>query len=128
MNEVLEKILGVKIEYYVGVNLMKINMDSTNEDYYASLNQLQLDPRIVKLNNLKIEKKGMKVDFEAPIVCDIENIQPSVSMMKGIKFEGKDKNAFIAKIEETARNFGPEWEESVRKRKEEILKRADAKL
>jgi len=36
---------------------------------------------------------------------------------------GEDKDAFIEKIEETAKNFGPEWEEAVRRRKEEILKR-----
>ena len=68
----------------------------------------------------EIKKNGLKMEFKAPIICKTRNIEHSSSMMIGVKFEGKDKEAFIEKIEETARNFGPEWERSVHKRKEEI--------
>jgi len=44
-------------------------------------------------------------------------------MMVGVKFEGIDKDAFVQKIEETSRSFGPEWEDAVTRRKEAIQKR-----
>ena len=75
------------------------------------------------LHNLEIKKNGVKMDFKAPIICNIDNADLSRLMRAGVKFEGEDKDAFIEKIEETAKNFGPEWEEAVRRRKEEILKR-----
>ena len=66
------------------------------------------------------------MDFEAPLICNKDNINISKSIMIGVKLEGKDKNIFNEKVEEIAKNFGPDWEEAVRKRKESILER-DAK-
>ena len=123
MGDILQEKLGVKIEYIVGQNEMKINMEGTESNYYAKLDEILINPRIVNVHNLEIKKNSVKMDFKAPIMCNPENFDLSKSMMAGVKFEGEDKDAFIEKIEETARNFSPEWEEAVRKRKEEILRR-----
>ena len=123
MNGILQEKIGVKVEYYTGQNEMKIDMDEIEETFYANLDRIVINPKIVNLGNLEIKKNGVKMDFKAPIIYNPENFDSSRSLMAGVKFEGKDKFAFIDKIEETARKFSPEWEEAVLKRKEEIQKR-----
>ena len=44
-------------------------------------------------------------------------------MLVGVDFNGVDKDVFISKIEETARSFGPEWENAVLRRKQLIEQR-----
>jgi len=124
MNGILQEKIGVKVEYYTGQNEMKIDMDEIEETFYANLDRIVINPKIVNLGNLEIKKNGVKMDFKAPIIYNPENFDSSRSLMAGVKFEGKDKFAFIDKIEETARKFSPEWEEAVLKRKEEIQKRS----
>jgi hypothetical protein len=123
MGDILQQKLGVKIEYIIGQNEMKIGMEGADSNYYARLDEILLNPKIVNLYNLEIKKSSVKMDFKAPIICNIDNIDMSKSMMAGVKFEGEDKEAFIQKVEETARNFGPEWEEAVLRRKDEIKRR-----
>jgi len=123
MRDILQHKLGVKIEYIVNQSEMKIDMEGTDGNYYARLDEIIINPKIVDLYNLDIRKNGVKIDFKAPIICNIDTADLSRSMMAGVKFEGEDKDAFIKKIEETARSFGPEWEKAVLKRKEEIQKR-----
>jgi hypothetical protein len=124
MNGILQEKIGVKVEYYTGQNEMKIDMDNIEGSFYANLDKIQINPKIVNLGNLEIKKTGIKMDFKAPVICNPENFDSSKSLMAGVKFEGKDKFAFIDKIEETAKKFSPEWEEAVLKRKEEIQKRS----
>jgi len=124
MNEILQEKVGVKVEYYTGQNEIKIDIDKLEESFYANLDKVEINPKIINLDNLEIKKNSVKIDFKAPIICSSENFDSSKSLMAGIKFEGKDKIAFMDKIEETARRFSPEWEEAVIKRKEEIKKRS----
>jgi len=123
MRDILQHKLGVKIEYIVNQSEMKIDMEGSDGNYYARLDEIIINPKIVDLYNLDIRKNGVKMDFTAPIICNIDTTDLSRSMMAGVKFEGEDKDAFIKKIEETAISFGPEWEEAVLRRKEEIQKR-----
>jgi len=123
MRDVLQQKLGVKIEYVVGQNEMRIDMEGADGNFFARLDEIKLNPKIVDLYNLEIKNNGVKMDFKAPIICKLDNVDFSKSMMAGVKFEGEDKAALIEKIEDVAKSFGPEWESAVRKRKEEIRKR-----
>jgi hypothetical protein len=102
---------------------MRIDMEGADSNFFARLDEIKLNPKIVDLYTLEIKNNGVKMDFKAPIICNLDNVDLSKSMMAGVKFEGEDKGAFIEKIEDVAKNFGPEWESAVRKRKEEIRKR-----
>jgi len=123
MRDILQQKLGVKIEYVVGQNEMRIDMEGADGNFFARLDEIKLNPKIVDLYNLEIKNNGVKMDFKAPIICKLDNVDFSKSMMAGVKFEGEDKAALIEKIEDVAKSFGPEWESAVRKRKEEIRKR-----
>ena len=120
MAEILQQKLGVKIEFILGHNELRIDMEGSDGNFYAQLDEIRLNPKIVNLQNLEIKKNGVKMNFNAPVICNINNIDETKSMMAGVKFEGLDKDAFIKKIEETARNFGPQWEAAVLRRTDEI--------
>jgi hypothetical protein len=123
MRDILQQKLGVKIEYVVGQNEMRIDMEGAEGNFFARLDEIKLNPKIVDLYNLEIKNNGVKMDFKAPIICKLDNVDFSRSMMAGVKFEGQDKNLLIERIEDVAKSFGPEWETAVQKRKEEIQKR-----
>jgi len=120
LEEILQKKLEVKIDLVAGHDEIKIDMDGSENSFYARLDEIQLNPKIVDLHNIEIKKNGVKMDFKAPVICNFNNVDLSKSMMVGVKFEGIDKDAFVKKIEETARSFGPEWESAVTRRKEAI--------
>jgi len=120
LEDILQKKLEVKIDLVAGLDEIKIDMDGSENSFYARLDEIQLNPKIVNLHNIEIKKNSVKMDFKAPIICNFNNVDPSKSMMVGVKFKGIDKDAFVQKIEETARSFGPEWEDAVTRRKEAI--------
>jgi len=127
LEDILQKKLGVKIDLVSGHDEIKIDMEGSENNFYARLDEIQLNPKIVNLYNIEIKKNGVKMDFNAPIICNFNNVDPSKSMMVGVKFEGADRDAFVQKIEETARSFGPEWESAVTRRKEVIQRRNQVK-
>jgi len=127
LEDILQKKLGVKIDLVSGHDEIKIDMEGSENNFYARLDEIQLNPKIVNLYNIEIKKNGVKMDFNAPIICNFNNVDLSKSMMVGVKFEGADRDAFVQKIEETARSFGPEWESAVTRRKEVIQRRNQVK-
>lgn len=124
MDDILQRKLGVKIEYNLGEDEVIVDMEGAENKVYTKLDEIVINPKIVDLHNLDIRKTGVKMDFKAPVICDTSNLNLLSSMMVGVKFEGEDKNKFIDFIEERARSFGPEWDDAVRRRREEILARS----
>jgi len=120
LEDILQKKLGVKIDLVAELDEIKIDMEGSENSFYARLDEIQLNPKIVNLYNIEIKKNSVKMDFKAPIICNFNNVDPSKSMMVGVKFKGIDKDVFVQKIEETARSFGPEWEDAVTRREEAI--------
>ncbi len=123
MADVLNKKLRVKIEYSKNSREMKINMEGAEGDYFANLDEVSINPKVVDVNNFEIRKSGVKMDVDAPVICDPDNEDSIESFLVGIKFEGKDKEKVVQHVEERVKSFGPEWEEAVRKRRERIKKR-----
>lgn len=113
----------MKIEYDVDEGKMKINFEGRDGNYYAKLDKIDINPGIVDLHNFEVKKNNIKMDFNAPVVCNTENIDVTSSLLLGVKFEGKDKDKFTEEIEKTARSFGPEWEAAVKRRKKIIKER-----
>jgi hypothetical protein len=123
MNNILKEMLGIKIEINSSNEDMKIDVGETNGSLYANLENISINPKIVHFNNIQLKRTGLKLDFNAPIICNLGQEDITESMMLGVKFEGKDKDLFSKEIEEKIRNFGPEWENAVKRRREEILSR-----
>lgn len=124
-NDVLHQKMRVQIEYNLSSNQMKIRMEGSEEDYYANLEKVSINPKVVDVNNFEVKRNGVSMDFNAPLICDAEKEDVSDSLLVGVKFEGKDKGKVGEEVEKRAKNFGPEWEKAVKKRRERIRKRQE---
>lgn len=123
MGDVLNQKIRVKIEYSRNSKEMKINMEGDATDHFANLDEVSINPKVVDVNNFEIRKTGVKMDVNAPVICDPDNDDSLESFLVGIKFEGKDREKIAKQVEERVKSFGPEWEKAVKKRKERIKKR-----
>jgi len=123
MGDTLEQKLGIKIQFNIRDDTIKIKMDGDNDSHVAKLDVITVDLKTIDLDTLEISKDSFKMDFKAPIICDKNRVNSSKSIIVGFNFEGQDRDKILGIIEEIARNFGPEWEDAVQKRKEEIKKR-----
>ena len=123
MGDVLNKKMKVRIEYNKNSQKMKINMEGSEGDYYANLDEVSINPKVVDVNNFEIRKNGVKMDVDAPVICDPDNEDSFEPLLVGIKFEGKDKEKVVEHIEERVKSFGPEWEEAVEKREKRLKDR-----
>jgi hypothetical protein len=102
---------------------MRINMEDTNDDYYSNVDELQINPEIVDLNTLELEKNAVTMLFSKPINCNVKTGRYFSSMICGSKFEGKERNLYVEKLEDLASRLDLLVDESVQKKKEMIQSR-----
>jgi len=120
MGDILQYRRVVGLEYSLGKGEMKINMEGTNDDYYSNVDEVQINPDVVDLNNFGLDKNEVTMRFSKPIICNINSGKYSSSMMCGARFEGKERGLLVEKLEDLASKFGFLMDESVQKKKEEI--------
>jgi hypothetical protein len=113
----------VQMKYGGDLSSIKLEMEGTDNIYLSQFDEILLNPMIVDIRDLEIKKEGITLDFTAPIIFDENDKNLSGSLMKGIDVKGLDREKFHKKIEQLARSLGDNWERSVQKRKEKILKR-----
>ena len=89
MGDILQYRRVVGLEYSLGKGEMKINMEGTNDDYYSNVDEVQINPEVVDLNNLGLDKNAVTMRFSKPIICNISSGKYYSSMMCGAKFERK---------------------------------------
>ena len=123
MTETIQYRQVVKLEYTLGQGEMKINMEDTDDNYYSKLDKVEINPKVVNLKHLELNKNGVKMQFTAPVLCNVNSGEHYSSMMIGVKFEGEDEDLLVERIDGLARKFGPLWEKSVKKIKDEIQSR-----
>jgi len=123
MSDFLQKKVGIRLDYDANQRKSRINMEGRDDNIYANLDFISINPKVVNMHNLEIKKNNVKLDMTTPIIYNERSVSSSSSMLGGIKFEGEDKSSFINIVEETARSFGPEWEKAVDKRRKDIIKR-----
>ena len=118
MGDILQYRRVVGLEYAFGKGEMKINMDDTNDDYYSNVDEVQINPELVDLNSLELEKNTLTMHFSKPLNCNVKSGRYLSSMICGSKFEGKEKNLHVEKLEDLASKLEILADESVQKKKE----------
>ena len=58
MTETIQYRQVVKLEYTLGQGEMKINMEDNDDNYYSKLDKVEINPKVVDLNHLELNKKG----------------------------------------------------------------------
>ena len=56
MDDILQKMIGIKIEQYIGIEEMKINIEGVDDNYYVKLDEIIINPKIVDFHNIEIKK------------------------------------------------------------------------
>ncbi|MEA3458745.1 MAG: hypothetical protein U9R21_08735 [Candidatus Thermoplasmatota archaeon] len=113
-----EKTMNLK--YLSSSGELKMNFESDDADFHSSLNELEIDPRIVNIGFLKINRDGTQIEFSSPILCKTDGEHFETQMM-GVKFEGKKPDSLLKKMPNIQKKlFGGEWERAVEKQKERI--------
>ena len=123
MADILQYRRVIGLEYSLGKGEMKIDMDDTNDNYYSNVDEVQINPEVVDLNNLELDKNAVTMHFSKPINCNISSGRYFSSMICGARFEGKERNQHVEKLEDLAKRFKFLIDESVQKKKEEIQSR-----
>ena len=113
----------VQMKYGGDLSSVKIEMEGTDNLYLSQFYEILLNPMIVDIKELEIKKEGITLDFTAPIVFNENDKNLSSSMMRGVNVKGLDRDKFHKKVEQLARSLGENWEKSVQRRKDKILKR-----
>lgn len=120
MGETLQYRRVTKLGYSLGNGQIKINMDGSNDDYFSNVDEIQIDPGNVDLNNFEIGEDAVKIDFLKPVVCNIRSGRYYKSMTCGAKLEGKNRVLYVEKLEDLASKLEILRDEAVEKKKEEI--------
>jgi hypothetical protein len=123
MGDTLQYRRVVGLEYSLGNGEIKINMDGTNDDYYSNVDEVQINPSSIDLNNFQLDKEAVTMHFSKPIICNINSGKYHSSMKCGAKFEGKESSQFVERLEDLADRIEFLIDESVEKKKEEIQSR-----
>ena len=122
MNDLLQYRKVTSLEYVLGQGDMKINIKGTDDNYYSKLDEVEINPEKIDLNNFEISKDTIKIKFSTPIICNINSGRHYSTMMCGTEFEGQDEDLLVERlrgISDRARSYR---DESVQKRKDEIQK------
>ena len=125
MGDTLQYRRVIGLQYTLGKGEIKINMVGTIDDYYSNVDEVQINPSTVGLNNLELDRNAVTMRFSEPIICNIRSGKYHSSMMCGAKFEGKESSLLVERLEDLADRFGFLMDESVQKKKEEMQSRED---
>ncbi len=114
------KVIG--LEYILGQGDMKINMEGIGDNYYSNLDEVEINPEKLDLNNFEINKNTIKIKFSTPIICNVNSGRHYSTMICGTEFEGQDKELLVEKLGGLASIVNSFQDESVQKRKDTIQK------
>ena len=120
MSDVLQYRKVKELQFSIVNGEMKINMEGSDNNYYTVLDEVEIDPASIDMSYLEINKNLVKMKFVSPIICNVDSGRHFSVMKCGTKFEGKDKDLFVEKLEGLASRLGSFSDDSVQKRKEEI--------
>ena len=114
------KVIG--LEYILGQGDMKSNMEGTSDNYYSKLDEVEINPEKLDLNNFEINKNTIKIKFSTPVICNVNSGRHYSTMICGTEFEGQDKELLVEKLGGLASIVNSFQDESVQKRKDIIQK------
>ena len=120
MGEILQYRRVVRLEYSLGNGGIKINMEGSNDDYFSTVDEIQMGTGGVDLNNIGLDNDTVIMDFSKPVVCNIKAGRYYNSMLCGAKLEGKNRVLYVEKLDDLASKLEMLRDEAVEKKKEEI--------
>lgn len=113
----------MEMEYSSNSGTLQVNAEHDSEMFQANANELELDPNLVDIQSMKINRKGVIVNFSAMALCETDGEQ-FVTKMYGVTMDGKSPDSFFNEIHSLKSHmFGEKWEESVERQRNRMEKR-----
>lgn len=121
MSEVIQyrKVLG--LQYSIDTGQMKIDLDGTNDNYFANLDEVNLNPKKVDMSYFEINKSVVSMKFSEPIICNVKSGRHFSSMDCDVAFDGKDERLSVENIGGLKDKLDYFTDENVEVRKDKIL-------
>lgn len=120
MKDILQYRKVTSLEYVLGKGQMKINMDGTNDNYYSTIDEVEINTKELKMEHLEISENIVSMKFSEPIICNINSGRYYSSMKCGAKLEGKNTSLFVEKLESLSDKIGSFQDESLQELKDKI--------
>lgn len=120
MSEVLQYRKVLELQYSLDTGQIKINLEGSNDNYFANLDEIDLDPRKIDLSYFEINKSVVKMQFSNPIVCNVKSGRHFSSMDCGVALDGENKELFVENIGGLKDKLASFTDEDVELRKEKI--------
>ena len=120
MNEILQYRKVLELQYSLDNGQMKISLEGTSDNYFANLDEVDLNPSKVDLSYFEINKSVVKMRFADPIICNIKSGRHFSSMVCGVDFDGENKGLFVENIGGLKSKMDSFIDESVELRKDKI--------
>ena len=98
MSEVIQYRKVLELQYSLDNGQMKIKLEGTDDNYFANLDEIDLNPGEIDLSYFEINKSVVKIRFTDPIICDVKSGKYFSSMTCGAKFSGINKGLFVENI------------------------------
>lgn len=115
------KVIGAKYSFTNGE--IKINLDGTNNNYFSNIDEIQLNPTDIELEDLHLEKDAISMIFSKPIICNIKSGKYHSSMFCGAKMEGKQIDSYVERLEDISDKIEIFKDDAVKQKKEEFQSR-----
>jgi len=116
-----EQIEGeMEVEFHSQSGKICMQVSDTNAPYQSNINEMEIDPLIVDIKSLKINRNGTEIKFISPLLVSTDGEIINTNML-GFKVNGETPNKFFDDVDSFhAHNFSKEWFSLVEKQRKRI--------
>ena len=109
--ERLEK--KMEMEYSSNSETLQVTTEQNSTMFQADTQELELDLRFVDIRSMKINRKGVIVNFSSMVLCETDG-EKFITKMYGVTMDGKSPDSFFNQIPSLKNHlFGEKWEKAV---------------
>ena len=113
----------MNMEYESNNGNLKLNIQDNEENFYSSLREIEIDPRIAVIGSCEIDRTGARVKFSSPLLCSTDGEIFDVKLL-GVKFEGDKPDTLIDGMSQLKQHiFGDDWLKAVERQKKRMEER-----
>ncbi|MEF8879159.1 MAG: hypothetical protein V5A64_02050 [Candidatus Thermoplasmatota archaeon] len=99
MSEVIQYRDVVALDYSLEKGEIKIRIDGIADNYYSDIDKLSINPEETDLSSIQVFKNCVRLFFSSPTICNLRSSRYFNNMICGVKFEGKDEDKVVEKLE-----------------------------
>ena len=107
------------LKYSLGKGEIILKMDGTKDFYYSNADEVQINPNSIELDNCRLEKEVVAMEFSKPITCNIKSGKYNSMFRCGTSYEGKEPFKYVERLEDLSDRLDFFRDESIKKRKDE---------